>query len=223
MRQSACQCIERNHDTEYRKWEIVRKTGKGAWVRCLACGAFWYTEARYVAAMPYSIGPVEFPPPARQHVRCTMALIMLAAVLLWSRDRIGVLEPVPGLWKKTWDAIAACRPGIRHRRTSVAAEKKMANLRAIADAVMGYESHGPQQRTRRDIGAPQHRCAELFVGLDTYLCGTIATCPQFSSGPEWQVLRELSDRWAGFWLERCPAAEDPAEALYERLLEETRR
>lgn len=212
MRQPACQCTERNHDPEYRKWEIVRKTGKGAWVRCLPCGALWYTEAQYVATMPYSIGPVEFPAPAWQHVRCTMALIMLAATLLWSRDQLGVLEPVSGLWKKTWDAIAACRPSIRHRKTSVAAEKKMANLRAIADAVMGSESH-----------TLQHRCAELFVGLDTYLCGTIATCPQFSSGPEWQVLRKLTDRWAEFWLGRCPAAEDPAEALYERLLEETRR
>lgn len=191
----SCQCPERREPITSRRWEICSKPGDGTTVvRCKACGAIWTTRAKFADALPYDIGPVTLPKDAFQHTRCDVALVGISALLWGYKDASKANPALERLWQNTWQAVEACRPFLRKRGYSRGAERDMAARRAIID------------RYLNNITDAQLGWAEMFLGADTYLCGTIAICPKYTSGPEWQTLRTLMDTWSEVWLAASPDA-----------------
>lgn len=203
----SCQCPERRAPIASRQWEICSKPGDGTTVvRCKACGAIWTTRGKFADAMPYDIGPVTLSPEGYQHSRCTVALVAISAILLAYKDASKTTPALEKLWKDTWKAIEACRPSLRKREYSRGAERDMTARCYIVDHYL-------------DDKEDQHRAwGEMFIGADTYLCGTIATCPKYASGPEWQTLRKQMNRWAEGWLVTRLDAEEGGQLFYEELV-----
>lgn len=86
MPAKSCQCKQRREPIASRQWEICSKPGDGsAVVRCKACGTIWTTNGKFVASLPYDIGPVAFMSESFQHSRCDVALTCIASLLLGYR------------------------------------------------------------------------------------------------------------------------------------------
>lgn len=203
----SCQCPERRAPIASRRWEICSKPGDGTTVvRCKSCGAIWTTCGKFVDAMPYDIGPVTFSPEGYQHSRCDVALVGISAILLAYKDASKTTPALEKMWKDTWKAIEACRPSLRKREYSRGAERDTAARRSIIN------------RYLNNITDEHRGWAEMFLGADTYLCSTIGLCPKFTSGPEWQTLRKLMDRWSEGWLAVRPDAEEGGQRFYEELM-----
>ena len=203
----SCQCPERRAPIASRQWEICSKPGDGtAIIRCKACGTIWTTNGKFVASLPYDIGPVAFMSESFQHSRCDVALTCIASLLLGYREPCQRTSALKRLWEETWAAVEACRPCLRKRKYSREEDLYIRARYSIID-------HYLDDKTDWHLGY-----AEMFLGADTYLCSTIGLCPKFASGPEWQRLRKMMDRWSEGWLETRPDAEEGGQLFYEELV-----